>query len=187
MMPSGTLREGPGGGSSLPGYTSSTTAYNPPSDNGGSSGRRWGDYSFVSVDPDDDMTMWTIQEFCSSSNIWGVRVVKLLAPPPVTPANALPAAVAPDLASVDVVISGSVVNGSGFFDPGAGFQNHITASLPGGIIVNSVTYTDPTHVTLNLNTTGVADGFYTVTITNPDGQSAVSASGILQIDSASAG
>ncbi len=178
----GTLRDGPGG-TAFPGYTSSTTAYNPPSDPGGTAGRRWGDYSFTSLDPNDDMTMWTVQEFCSSLNNWGVRVVQLKAPPPVTPTTASPNAVAPNQMSVNVVITGTVVNGSGFFDPGAGFPNHISASLPGGIIVNSATYNSPTQVTLNLNTTGVPNGFYTVTITNPDGQFVTSATGILQIDS----
>ncbi|HEY6906972.1 MAG TPA: T9SS type A sorting domain-containing protein, partial [Ignavibacteriaceae bacterium] len=179
----GTLRDGPGG-TTFPGYTSSTTAYNPVSNPGGAAGRRWGDYSFTCLDPNDDMTMWTIQEFCSSTNIWGVSIARLQAPPPSTPAAATPNAIAPNLPSVDVVILGTVVNGSGFFDPGTGFPNHISAALPGGIVVNSVTYTDPTHVTLNLNTTGVADGIYTVTITNPDGQSASSVAGILEINHA---
>ena len=158
-------------------FTNSSTAYNL-------NPRRWGDYSFVSVDPQDDMTMWTVQEFCDATNSYGVRVVQLLAPPPATPSSATPNAIAPNQASVSVVITGTVVDGSGFFDPGAGFPNHISVSLPGGIVVNSATYNSPTQVTLNLNTTGVADGFYTVTITNPDGQFRTSASGILQIDSA---
>jgi hypothetical protein len=178
----GTLRDGPGG-SSLPGYTTSSTAYNPSSDPGGASGRRWGDYSFTSLDPNDDMTMWTAQEFCDATNSWGVRVVQLLAPPPATPSSSNPNAIAPNQTSVNVAVTGTVVNGSGFFDPGAGFPNHISASLPGGIVVNSITYNSPTQVTLNLNTTGVPNGFYTVTVTNPDGQFVTSATGILQIDS----
>ena len=176
------LNDGPGG-TAFPGYTNSTTAYNPASDPGGTNGRRWGDYSFAFLDPNDDMTMWTAQEFCDATNSWGVRVVQLLAPPPVTPTTAAPNAIAPNQTSVNVVITGTVVNGSGFFDPGIGFPNHISASLPGGIVVNSVTYNSPTQVTLNLSTTGVANGTYTVTITNPDGQSRTSSSGILTIDS----
>ena len=177
----GTMRDGPGG-STLPGYTSSTTAYNPASDPGGTSGRRWGDYSFTSLDPNDDMTMWTAQEFCDAANSWGVRVVQLLAPPPVTPTTSTPGSVMQNLASVDVVITGPVVNGSGFYDPGAGFPNHITASIPGGVTVNSVTYDSPTQVTLNLNTIGATTGLYAVTITNPDGQSATSSTDILEIE-----
>jgi hypothetical protein len=73
------------------------------------------------------------------------------------------------------------LNGSGFFDPGVGFPNHISASLNGGIVVNSITYNSPTQVTLNLSTTGVPDGAYNVTITNPDGQFATG-NGILTID-----
>ena len=155
----------------------STTAYNITVTNP----QRWGDYSQVGIDPNDDMTMWTFQEYCNATNSWGVRVIQLLAPPPATPTLCNPSAVGNEL-SVNVVITGAVVNGSGFFDPGTGFPNHISASLPGGIVVNSATYNTPTQVTLNLNTTGVADGFYTVTIMNPDGQSRTSATGILLID-----
>ncbi|MGB8507584.1 MAG: lamin tail domain-containing protein [Pyrinomonadaceae bacterium] len=154
-------------------YTASTTAYNPPSDPG--PGRRWGDYSFTSLDPKDDMTMWTMQEFCSGTNIYGVRAVKLLAPLPATPATASPAVVTAGQPSVNVVITGTSVNGSGFYDPGADISgaepfNHITATVS-GVTVNSVTYTDPTHITLNLNTTGATAGLKSVTVTNPDGQS----------------
>src|SRR5205085_10180991 len=67
-------------------YTSTSGAYNPPSDPGPL--RRWGDYSFTSLDPKDDMTMWTIQEFCDATNSYGVRVVKLQAPPPASPNSA---------------------------------------------------------------------------------------------------
>jgi hypothetical protein len=161
-------------------FTSSTTAYNPPGDPGTRGARRWGDYSFVSVDPNDDMTMWTVQEFCDATNSYGVRVVQLLAPPPATPSSANPYAIAPNQTSVNVVITGTVVNGSGFFDPGAGFPNHVSASIP-GLTVNSVTYTNPTQVTLNLNTTGASDGVYNVTITNPDGQF-LTGNGIITID-----
>ena len=114
------------------------------------------------------------------TNSYGVRVVQLLAPPPATPSSANPNAIAPNQTSVNVVITGTVVNGSGFFDPGAGFPNHISASIP-GLTVNSVTYTNPTQVTLNLNTTGAADGAYNVTITNPDGQF-LTGNGIITID-----
>ena len=150
--------------------------------------QRWGDYSQTVVDPTDDMTMWTFQQYCNSTDSWGVRVIELVAPPPVTPTTADPSAVAPNLSSAVIVITGTSVSGSGFFDPGTdvggpGFTNHISASVTGGIIANSVTFDSPTQVTLNVNTTGVANGFYDVTVTNPDGQSA-SGIGILEIDSA---
>jgi hypothetical protein len=171
--PLGSLRNGPGG-SSITGYTSSTTSYNPSSDPGGSGGRRWGDYSFTCVDPNDDMTMWTAQQFCDVTNSWGVRIVQLIAPPPATPSTCVPGQVESQQ-TVNVVVNGTSVNGSGFFDPGAdvggpGFLNHITASIP-NVTVNSVTYNSPTQVTLNLTIGVVAPGSYNVTITNPDGQS----------------
>jgi len=161
-------------------YTASSTAYNPPSDPGGSSGRRWGDYSYTSLDPLDDMTMWTIQEFCDAANSYGVRAVKLLAPLPATPTSTnLPGgAVSAGLPSVNVVVTGTSAAGSGFFDPGANLSapalpfTHISASISGGVTVNSVTYNSPTQVTLNISTVGASGGAKNITVTNPDGQSA---------------
>src|SRR5581483_2980138 len=151
--------------------TNSTTAYNPSSDPGGSNGRRWGDYSFVSVDPTDDMTMWMVQEFCAATNSYGVEVARIDAPPPATPASA-DNSVATGQSSVHVIITGTSTNGSGFFDPGAGFAKHIAANVTGGVIVNAIAYVDPTHVDLDLDTTNAAEGPQNVTVTNPDGQSA---------------
>jgi hypothetical protein len=159
-------------------YEAGIAAYNPPSDPGGSSGRRWGDYSYTSLDPEDDMTMWTIQEFTSALNSYGVRAVKLLAPPPATPASA--PNVATGQSSVNVSVTGTSASGSGFYDPGAGFAKRITASVSGGVVVNSVTYVDPTHVTLNISTVSVPAGAKNVTITNPDGQS-LTGTGILTV------
>ena len=147
---------------------------------------RWGDFSVTTVDPKDDMTMWTVQEYCNANDSWGVRVIKLLAPPPATPANCSPSTVTQGVANVSVTILGSPANGAGFFDPGTSFPNHITAAVNGGgVTVNSVTYNNPTNISVLLtvasNATAVAR---TVTVTNPDGQSATSASGILTIAAA---
>ena len=122
------------------------------------------------------MTMWTIQEFCNATNSYGVRVIKLLAPPPATPTTVPPATVVAGVPSVNVVITGTSVAGSEFYDPGADIAGaepftHISATVSGGVTVNSVTYTDPTHVTLNISTVAAPVGAKDVTITNPDGQS----------------
>lgn len=158
--------------------TSSSTAYNPASDPGGSAGRRWGDYSYTSLDPLDDMTMWSIQEFCSGTNSYGVRVAKLLPPPPATPASTDHPTVNYGVSSINVVVTGTSVSGSGFFDPGTDLPaparpfSHISASVTGGVTVNSITYNSPTQVTLNISTVGAnVGGPQDITITNPDGQS----------------
>jgi hypothetical protein len=191
----GTMQGSPG---ALAGYTSTTFAYNPPSDPGGAAGRRWGDYSYTSVDPLDDMTMWTVGEFCQATNSYAVRVAKLQAPPPASIANGPNAGlynVQGGLASVNVTITGISVGGSGFFDPGANLPapalpfNHISASISGtNVTVNSVTYNSPTSITLNLKTIGATisnpdlspASVRDLTITNPDGQS-VTRTGIINI------
>jgi hypothetical protein len=169
-------------------YTASATAYNPSGDPGGTGGRRWGDYSYTCLDPSDDMTMWTIQEFCNAANSYGVQVVKLLAPGPATPSSCSPPSVAIDTANANIIVTGTTNGDTGFFDPGPGFSNRISASVSGsGVTVNSVTYTDPTHVTLNVSVSGGATaGARNVTVTNPDGQSATSSTGILTIVSGAA-
>lgn len=147
--------------------------------------RRWGDYSQTVIDPTDNMTFWTIQEYVNATDSWAVRVLQLRAPPPATPASAFPSTVSTGQSSVSVQITGTSSAGSGFFDPGPdtggpGFANHIDASVSGGVAVNGVTYVDPTHVTLDLDTTGATNGTKSVTITNPDGQEA-SGAGILTV------
>jgi len=162
-------------------YTASSSAYNP-SDN--SNPHRWGDYSYTSLDPSDDMTMWTVQEWCQSAgNGFAVQVARLLAPPPALPTNCSPASVTQNVANVSVVINGSAANGAGFFEPGTNFPNHITAAVNGGgVTVNSIAYNNPTSLTLNLTIAGDAPaGTRTVTVTNPDGQSATSLAGLLTI------
>jgi hypothetical protein len=169
----GALRDGPGG-AALPGYTATATAYNPPGDPGGPS-RRWGDYSYTSLDPKDDMTMWTIQEYCNGTNTYGVRAVKLIAPPPPPTNTANPAAIQLNNPSTNVVVTGLAPAGQGFYDPGPDPAaphtpfTHISAS-GAGIIVNSITFNTPTQVTINVSTVGSTPGTKTVTITNPDGQ-----------------
>ena len=128
------------------------------------------------------MTMWTIQEFCNAANTYGVQAVKLIAPPPATPASC-DTSVAQGAAGANVILTGTAVSGSGFYDPGVGFSNRISAAVGGaGVTVNSITYTDSTHITLNVSVTGGATpGARTVTVTNPDGQAVASGAGILTV------
>jgi uncharacterized repeat protein (TIGR01451 family) len=131
---------------------------------------RWGDYSQTVVDPLDDMTMWTFQEYVSTVNRWGVRAIRLNAPPPATPDCTVPALVT--TTTQDVTITGTSTAGSGFFDPGPdtggpGFTR-LQATVSGGVTVNSVTFNSPTSVTLNVTVT--TNGLKNVTLTNPDGQ-----------------
>jgi hypothetical protein len=164
--------------------SSSVYDLNPAS--GFSSNKRWGDYSQTVVDPTDDQTFWTFQEYPDAANSWAVRVIQLKAPPPATPTAASPLTIPGGSSSETVQITGASTNGSGFFDPGPdtggpGFSNHISATVSGGVNVTSVTYDGPTDVTLHLDTTVAAGGPADVTITNPDGQSAVGCN-ILVVD-----
>src|SRR3954447_5962485 len=139
--------------------------------------RRWGDFSQTVVDPTDDQTFWTFQEYTSDSNVWGVRVIQLKAPPPAVPAEASPATVPVDPAPQTVQVTGISTGGAGFFDttdPGTPYPDyqHISAEVSNGVVVNSVTVDDPTHLTLELDTSAATTGFASITITNPDGQSA---------------
>jgi hypothetical protein len=163
-------------------YTSASAAYNPPSDPGGPAGRRWGDYSYTCVDPSDDMTMWTIQEFSATTNIYGVQVTRILAPPPAALLSCAPASV-PAGTNISVVVTGLSTNGSGFFDPGAGFSNRLAAVVSGAnVTVQSITYSNPTNLTLHLAVgAAAATGPRSVTVINPDGQQVTSSNGFLTI------
>jgi hypothetical protein len=162
---------------------------------------RWGDYSITRVDPNDDQTVWTFQEYADTpANNWSVRVAQLLAPPPPALATATP--VCSGLASTTSTITGTdncaapictngLCTGGGtcpeFFDPGPdtggpGFASHLTATVTGGVSVNPFPATNIVipgspatsrvlQATLSLNTTSATPGTQNVTITNPDGQS----------------
>ncbi len=151
------------------------------------SANRWGDYTYTSLDPCDDMTMWTTQEYVAgayASVDWGVAAEKLQAPAPATPASASQSLIPAGQSSVTVVVTGTSVSGSGFYDTPSTItdpcRKRIQAAVSGGVTVNSITYTDPTHVTLDLSTEGAVLGAVNVTITNPDGQNAMG-TGILTI------
>ena len=169
--------------------TNTANTYNPPGNPGGINAggpRRWGDYSITSLDPLDDMSMWTVQEFVNANNSYGVRVAKLIAPPPATPGAM--ADVQAGQGSVSVTLTGLSASGSGFFDPGTDLPlparafTHLSASISAGAAtgtppsVVSIAYVDPTTATVVLNTSAatanLASEKYTITVTNPDGQTA---------------
>jgi hypothetical protein len=161
-------------------FTSSSASYNPTFESGDPN-YRWGDFSTTTLDPCDEQTFWTIQEYVDNANGsgpnptdgfhagWGVEVGKISAPPPATPASTSPAIVGTGNSSVSVTLTGTSSNGSGFWDPGSG-SCRIQASVASGVVVNAVTFTNKTHLTLDLDTTGASTGTHTITITNPDGQ-----------------
>ena len=152
--------------------TSSTTAYNADL----ATPQRWGSYSATMLDPLDDMTLWTIQEYCSAINVWGVRVVQLIAPPPPVLSTASPATVCQGRTGIEVAVGGNAPPGSGFFDPGSdtggpGYAGHLSAMIVGGPTVSSTRFDSPSQVTLTLSTVGSPPGPKHVIVTNPDGQS----------------
>jgi uncharacterized repeat protein (TIGR01451 family) len=129
---------------------------------------RWGDYSMTTLDPCDDMSLWTIQEFGAASNNWGTQVARLLAPPPSAPATTTPS-LAAGQSSVRITLTGT-----GWYNPPtAGMSScrtGIAVAVGGGVTVNSVTYVSPTRVDVDLNTVSAPAGAKSVTLTNPDGQ-----------------
>ena len=138
------------------------------------------------------MTFWTFQEYCSADNVWAVRVAKLLAPAPAAISSISPAILVQGMTQ-NITVTGTSSDGTGYFDPNvtgypdATLFNRLQAAFSGtGITVNSVTFTNPTSITMNVTVSASATtGTRNLTITNPDGQS-VSATDILTINTASA-
>ncbi len=152
-------------------FTNSLWAYNPPDDPGDANNpRRWGDYSYTSLDPADNMTVWTVQEFCCATNTWGVTVAKIIAPPPAKPIQVQPSHVRVGLATATLKITGQSVSGSGYYDPGAGFSGRLRVLISNGVIIKSVQVTSKTTLTVTVSTARATLGAATVTIINPDGQ-----------------
>ncbi len=149
--------------------TKSTSAYSTAGNND-----RWGDFSQTIVDPKDNMTMWTFQEYCNNTNQWGLRAVQIKAPAPaIAPVVTAPAGSFCG-SNIVVTLTGSVTNNEGFFDPGADAggpgYSRLLITCSGGVPVTNVTFVSASVVTCEINTNGKASGLYTLTITNPDGQ-----------------
>jgi len=51
---------------------------------------RWGDYSYTTLDPTDESTFWTIQEYGHASDIWGTYIAVLSISPPDCNNNGIP-------------------------------------------------------------------------------------------------
>lgn len=152
-------------------------------------GQRWGDYSQTSVDPCDNQTFWTFQQYTDVTNSWRMRAVQLRAAAPPTVLTPTPSSRGTGYSSFNVVVTGVSLLGTEFYDNSVGFTCNascsgtgtgncrMTASVTSSplapaapLTINSVTFNSPTQVTLNLSTVGATNGTHTIRITNPDGQ-----------------
>jgi hypothetical protein len=156
-------------------FTAANDPYNPVGDPGDPArGRRWGSVSSTVMDGCDGTTVWTVQQFTDTVNSYGLQVARTTGVPgPATPVSVTPSAVGVGLASVNLTVTATSSGGSAFVDPGAGWLCRLWASIP-GVTVNSVTRTGATTATINISTVNATVGAKTITIVNPDGQSAAS-------------
>ena len=139
----------------------------------------WGGYSYTSVDPTDDMTLWTLQQYVNANNSYALRLVRLQAPPPAQILSVSPLVVVQGHSAVQVTVNGSSAGGAGFFDPGPGVPQRLVAALAGsGITVTGVAVASPTQLTLTLDTTAASLGAHALSISNPDGQTTSLASAL---------
>lgn len=106
--------------------------------------RRWGDYSQASVDPCDDMTMWTVQQHAATTTTWGVTVARVAAPPPAMPVATRPAVVPAHAVGIELLIDGRSSNGSGFHDNGLASACRLAVAVDGGVAVGEVESVTPT-------------------------------------------
>jgi len=136
---------------------------------------RWGDYSYTSLDPRDDMSLWTLQTYAAPQgppfngvvSRWKTRVAQLKAPAPML--NSFSRIVrAGDTGSI-------LLSGSGFYDPGVGFSNPLRHEVTGGAVngfSGSLDYISPSTVELSYEVSELASpGPRDLTVINPDGQS----------------
>ena len=154
--------DAPGTFHSATDFTTTTSTYNP-----GAS--RWGDFTQTVVDPLDDMTMWTFTEYVPTNNAWGVRAAQFKAPPPAAPTlSTVPACGS----TTNVTITGTSTNNSEFFDPGTGYNRlGVSVAGPSPLSVSNINFVGPTSITADMTVpANAASGSYTLTITNPDGQ-----------------
>jgi hypothetical protein len=110
-------------------------------------------YSQTVVDPLDDQTIWTFQEYANVDDSYGVRVVQFKAPPPATPASI---GTVSNKTDTTITLEGESVDNSGFFDPGKdrggpGY-NRLSVKSTGNIIVSNTKFISPTKISFTLKT-----------------------------------
>jgi hypothetical protein len=138
--------------------------------------QRWGDYSQTVVDPSDNMTMWTFQEYANQTDKWGERAIQVKAPPPATPTSLSPI-ICNDQRTSEVVLSGQSNNNSGFFDPGEdaggpGYSKRLKITSTGNVTVSNIRLLSATEINFTINYSSTSLGTQqTFTISNPDCQS----------------
>ena len=138
---------------------------------------RWGDYSYTAVDPNDDQTLWTFQEYAlpQASYVggeWAIWGQQLKAPAPTAAAVAITNAGQGQQGQSNVAFQ---VVGTGFFDPGTSipaFTNRLVATVSGiGVSNVRAYYLSATTVGIQCDiAAGAAVGTRNLTLTNPDGQ-----------------
>jgi hypothetical protein len=146
-------------------YTNSQTAYNLNS----GSPRRWGDYSNTSIDPSDNMTIWTMQEFCNATNSWGVRAINILAPPPPPVLATNITQIQNGLDAINITLFADTLS-EGAFYAGDDLSNKLTISFTGNVEVISTDYVSEKEIQLTISTLEAKNGFVNAIVTNPDGQ-----------------
>jgi hypothetical protein len=86
----------------------------------GAGRNRWGDYSYTTLDPVDETTFWTIQEYGHDTDIWGTYIAKLSLPEPairLLMLDSVPQNQVPGLANTYTL---EVIPGSESYVPGSG-------------------------------------------------------------------
>ncbi len=152
--------------------TATSSDYNPI--NGGSFVNRWGDYSQVCIDPNDNMTIWAFHQYCNTANSYGVRAIQLKAPPPATPVapGTIGCGTGPVVGTrtTSITLNGTSSNNSEFFDPGTGYTNRLAVSTTGaGASITNLVFVSPTQITFKIVwPTTLSGTTQTLTITNPD-------------------
>lgn len=140
---------------------------------------RWGDYSYVNLDPSDGMTLWMTQEYVPGNNDWGCQVFSVINPPPPPMGTITPSMVAQGY-SGNLFVQASAYGPCSFFranvfDPNPWKKDVSVVFSQGANNYNFVngTIRNPWYTQLNvpaLIPSNQALGSYNFLETNPDGQ-----------------
>lgn len=139
---------------------------------------RYGEYSHASVDPTDDMTLWSNAEFALALSSWGLQVIKVPAAPPPKIVSVSPSALDKSASAIPLKIKGESVDGHAFFEPGDGFPKHLSVEIE-GVHVDKVNKVAPDEIELLVSVINPKPN-PKIKIINPDGQT-VDAVGLLRI------
>lgn len=127
----------------------------------------WPNHGQISVDPNDNMTLWCIQPYSN-----GLQTIRIQAPPPPQTISCSPQQIKHGEKTAKITIKGTNKDASAFYQPPFDFPNRLHVEIE-NVKVLSYDKISPQQIKLTISTENTPLGIKIIEIINPDGQKTI--------------